>query len=539
MHRLLLTALLLIAACPLLVAAQDPSTAETATAESPPAREDVEELVRTLEDPQAREELIGQLKLMLEAKEEATGSPLPPAGSIVDLATEVVQDLWQKIVSIDPRRALISGTVTVGILLAAFLLRWALIALLRRLYARLTKAAAATDGDAPTDETQGSEGAPLQAAADDAEARDAEAAQRQQGVSTAQAPTLPATIPKLITLVIAVTAIGLIAEVWGAGVGRLLATDLGSRIVESLVAIGLILVITAVLWNVAEVVIQRLLSLATRSLDRERSARRLDTLVPLLRSVVQAAIGVLAGLLILSELGVNIGPLLAGAGILGLAIGFGAQTLVKDLLTGVTILLEDGATVGDVVEVAGHSGVVEEMRIRIMQLRDLSGNVHLVPYSEVTTIKNYTKEFSYYLFDIGVAYREDTDEVCEVLRQIGEEMQADGEYGPDILEPLQILGVDQFADSAVIIKARIKTRPIRQWAIGREFNRRMKKRFDEHNIEIPFPHTTLYFGEPKEGRPPPLYIAREGGGADSPGLSTEAGPAESAAGRTDGATRSA
>jgi small conductance mechanosensitive channel len=206
---------------------------------------------------------------------------------------------------------------------------------------------------------------------------------------------------------------------------------------------------------------------------------------------------------------VNIGPLLAGAGILGLAIGFGAQTLVKDLITGVTILLEDGATVGDVIEVAGHAGVVEEMRIRVIQLRDLAGNVHLVPYSDVTTIKNFTKEFSYYLFEIGVAYREDTDEVCEVLKQLSDELQQDSEFGPDILEPLEILGVDQFADSAVIIKARMKTKPIRQWAIGREFNRRMKKRFDERNIEIPFPHTTLYFGEPREGNPPPLHIARD------------------------------
>ncbi|MEJ2604175.1 MAG: mechanosensitive ion channel family protein [Gammaproteobacteria bacterium] len=519
MHRLTLLATLLVLACPVPGMGQDAQVSEAAPAESAPSTEEVEQLVRTLEDPHAREELIGQLKLMLEAQEETTAGALTPEGGIVNLATGILQDLWQKIRSIDPRRALIAGIATIGILLAAFLLRWLLIALLRRLYARLASAAAARD-----DEAEAGEGDP-QRATDGAV--DAEEKDQREAVEGSEAPTLPPTIPKLLTLVIGVIAIGLIAEVWGAGIGRLLATDLGSRIVESLIAIGIILFVTIVLWNVTEVVIERLLQVATRNLDRERTARRLDTLVPLLRSVVHAAIGVLAALLLLSELGVNIGPLLAGAGILGLAIGFGAQTLVKDLLTGVIILLEDGATVGDVVEVAGHSGVVEEMRIRILQLRDLSGNVHLVPYSEVTTIKNYTKDFSYALFEVGVAYREDTDEVCDVLREVGESMQEDADYGQDILEPLEILGVDQFADSAVIIKARMKTQPIRQWAIGREFNRRMKKRFDELGIEIPFPHTTVYFGEPKEGEPPALRIAREGsdggsaGSGDGPAAETQ------------------
>jgi len=439
--------------------------------------------VQTLEDPAAREELVAQLRLMLEAQEERSQGPLPEPASIVEVAASVFTDLRDRVLSIEPRHALIAGSLTAAILLGAFLLRWLLLVLLRKLYGRLT-------------------GGQRQ--------KDQEAAE--PGVAE-----LPGTISRLLTLIIGVVAVMLIAETWGAGVGRLLATDIGSRLAETVIAVGLILVITVALWNAADVVIQRLLRFATRSLDRERTTRRLDTLVPLLRSVLQATISVLAGLLVLSELGVNIGPLLAGAGILGLAVGFGAQTLVKDLITGVTILLEDGATVGDVIEVAGHAGVVEEMRIRVIQLRDLAGNVHLVPYSDVTTIKNFTKEFSYYLFEIGVAYREDTDEVCEVLRELGDELQRDGDFGPDILEPLEILGVDQFADSAVIIKARLKTKPIRQWAVGREFNRRMKKRFDERGIEIPFPHTTLYFGEPKEGSAPPLHIARDAPAGEAAG----------------------
>ena len=500
MNRLLpaLTVLCLVLACSGALA-QNARNMETPAA---PAKEetdvrDIEELVQTLEDPAAREELVGQLRLMLEAQREQSEGPLPEPAGILELAGTIFADLRDRVLSIDPRRALIAGTLTAAILVGAFLLRWLLLMLLRRLYARLTgsrRRAGEAAEPAATGEEQ-----------DSAEAgKEAEEEAFEPG-----AGELPPVITRLITLIIGVAAVILVAETWGAGIGRLLATDIGSRLAETVIAVGLILIVTAVLWNAADLVIQRLLRVATRSLDRERTARRLDTLVPLLRSVLQATIGVLAALLLLSELGVNIGPLLAGAGILGLAVGFGAQTLVKDLITGVTILLEDGATVGDVIEVAGHAGVVEEMRIRVIQLRDLAGNVHLVPYSDVTTIKNFTKEFSYYLFEIGVAYREDTDEVCAVLTELSEEMEKDGEFGPDILEPLQILGVDQFADSAVIIKARMKTKPIRQWAIGREFNRRMKKRFDERGIEIPFPHTTLYFGEPKEGTPPPLHIARD------------------------------
>jgi moderate conductance mechanosensitive channel len=146
----------------------------------------------------------------------------------------------------------------------------------------------------------------------------------------------------------------------------------------------------------------------------------------------------------------------------------------------------------------------------VMQLRDLSGAVHLIPYSEVTSIINMTQDFSFYLMDIGVAYREDTDEVCALLRELADELRADPRFGPNMLDTLEVLGVDKFADSAVVIKARLKTRPGAQWSTGREFNRRMKQRFDAHGIEIPFPHTTVYFGEPKQGQAPParLELAR-------------------------------
>ncbi|MDZ7645421.1 MAG: mechanosensitive ion channel family protein [Woeseiaceae bacterium] len=404
----------------------------------------------------------------------------------MDSLTEYATGLWDRLTSIDPQTLITSGLLSLAIIVGSLLLRWLLLTVLRKFYARLTRDAemgAGGDADSP------------------------EANRRQDDKHA-----LPATIPRLLNLVIGVLALAFIAETWGAGLGGMLSTGIGARIAEMTFAIVLILVATVILWNASELVVTRLLRMATHKLDRDRTARRLDSLVPLLSSILQGVIGVLAGLLMLSELGINIGPLLAGAGILGLAIGFGAQTLVKDLITGVTILLEDGATIGDYVEIGNHGGTVEEMRIRIIQLRDVAGVVHLIPYSDVTSIKNYTKDFSYYLFNIGIAYRENTDHVCKVLMEVSEALCADETFGADIMQPLEILGVDKFADSAVVIKARIKTEPGRQWAVGREFNRRMKARFDEEGIEIPFPHSTVYFGEPKEGKAPPMRVEVEGGG---------------------------
>jgi len=240
-------------------------------------------------------------------------------------------------------------------------------------------------------------------------------------------------------------------------------------------------------------------------LGRTESAR-LQTLLPIARNAINVSIFLLFGITFISELGINIMPLLAGAGVIGFAIGFGAQTLVKDVITGFIIIFEDLVQIGDVVTVGGKSGLVEKITIRKIQLRSLDGVVSTIPFSEISIVENMTKEYSYYLFNIGIAYRESPDDVIEVLRGIGAEMQADSDFKNVILEPIEILGVDAFADSAIIIKARIKTAPIMQWSVGREFNRRMKYRFDEAGIEIPFPHRTIYFGEDKDGRSPSANI---------------------------------
>jgi small conductance mechanosensitive channel len=159
------------------------------------------------------------------------------------------------------------------------------------------------------------------------------------------------------------------------------------------------------------------------------------------------------------------------------------------------LLVENQIRVNDVVVINGTGGLVEEINLRTTVLRSLDGTVHIFPNGAITSLSNMTREYSYYVFDVGVAYKEDTDRVVEVLREVGRELREDPEYAPLILEPLEVLGLDKFADSAVIIKARIKTLPVQQWKVGREMNRRIKKRFDELGIEIPFPHMSLYFGE--------------------------------------------
>jgi moderate conductance mechanosensitive channel len=212
---------------------------------------------------------------------------------------------------------------------------------------------------------------------------------------------------------------------------------------------------------------------------------------------------------LLSQLGVNIGPLLAAAGVLGVAVGFGSQKLVQDVITGFFILLEDAFAVGDVIQVGSYSGAVEAVSIRNVRLRDLAGTVHTIPFSTITSVSNLTRDFSFHVFDMGIAYRENVDQVMETLRAIGSEMRSDTYFRNLILDEPEVFGLDSFGDSAVVIKGRIKTRPIKQWEVGREFNRRVKKRFDELGIEIPFPHRTLYFGVDKDGKAPPAHLVTE------------------------------
>ncbi len=275
------------------------------------------------------------------------------------------------------------------------------------------------------------------------------------------------------------------------------------------IKIVLILILTLIAIKVVKIISVRLSRLFLKKKDDEETKKRAKTLGSVIHNFFKVLILVIAVITILSELGVDIGPLLATAGIAALAIGFAAQSLVKDFINGFFILLWDQIRVGDVVQVSGKGGLVESINLKMTVLRDLAGNVHFIPNGSIDVVTNMTKDYSRYVFEVGVAYREDVDEVMEVIQEVDEELRKDPDFKDDILEPIEILGLDTFADSAIVIKARTTTKPIKQWRVGREFNRRLKKKFDARDIEIPFPHTTLYFGQDKKGEAAPMRIHME------------------------------
>jgi len=261
-----------------------------------------------------------------------------------------------------------------------------------------------------------------------------------------------------------------------------------SWFVESGVRIGAIVVAAVVAIIVVRKIIERSRSRigAAEQIGAER-AKRTETLTKILENTATLVILAAAVLMVLKQVGIEIGPLLAGAGIIGLAVSFGAQSLVKDVINGFFFLFENDMNVGDVVEVAGVSGLVERINLRVTVLRDLEGKVHIVPNGQIAVITNMTKEWSRAVVDIGIAYRENIDRAVEVLREIGEGLRADPTFGPLILEPMVVLGVDAFAESSINIKVMFKTRPSKQWEVGREFRRRVKNVFDAKGIQIAYP----------------------------------------------------
>lgn len=265
------------------------------------------------------------------------------------------------------------------------------------------------------------------------------------------------------------------------------------------------ILITLIIWLIAlwvyKYLIKRLKKLTLKRLHKKNEVetveteKRVETLLNILLGVGKVIIWGIVIMILLKKFGVDIGPILAGAGILGLAVGFGAQELVRDFISGFFILLENQIRTGDVAIINGTGGLVERIELRTTTLRDFTGTTHIFQNGKINTISNMTKEWSAMTFDIGVAYKEDVDQVINIMKEVGEELANDPDFKEKIIEPLEVFGVDKFADSAIIIKARVKTQPIQQWFVGREYRKRLKKAFDEKGIEIPFPHTTVYWGE--------------------------------------------
>jgi len=269
----------------------------------------------------------------------------------------------------------------------------------------------------------------------------------------------------------------------------------------------LIMLIAGILMKMSsKLIISLKQKMKFRAAGNHEDVKRIDTVGRVFRYIATIVIGIIAVVEVLHELGISIAPILAAAGVVGVAVGFGAQSLIKDYFNGFFILLENQIRQGDVVEAGGKAGLVEEVTLRYIKMRDYSGNVHYVPNSTITTVTNMSREFAQAVIDIGVAYRENVDEVIAVMKTVGEDLRTDDEFQFKILDNMEVAGVDQLANSAVVIRCRFKVMPLEQWGVRREYLKRVKAAFDQQGIEIPYPHLTIYPGQHKDGSAPPLNI---------------------------------
>ncbi len=283
-----------------------------------------------------------------------------------------------------------------------------------------------------------------------------------------------------------------------------IASERGTRFLATLISVAIIVTVACGLWVVLASWIDAQLQLEGD--NGEDIGARKRTLLALFRNALAIVLATMTLMILLAEVGINIAPLIAGAGVLGLAIGFGSQKLVQDIITGVFIQLENAVNTGDFITVGGLSGTVERLSIRSVGIRDIEGAFHIIPFSHVDTVTNYMRDYAYHLGVYGIAYRESTDEAIVHLRAAFEDLMQDPDVAPHILGELEVNGVTGFSDSAVNVRIRIKTVAGMQWFVGRAYNRLVKQHFDAAGIEIPFPHTTLYFGHDKEGEAPPAFV---------------------------------
>ncbi|MEQ8480157.1 MAG: mechanosensitive ion channel [Hoeflea sp.] len=316
---------------------------------------------------------------------------------------------------------------------------------------------------------------------------------------------------RVVWLLVGLAILAVVLDAWAiVDIGAWLEGERGSALVAGLTSSLIVVLVCILVWAVASSWIDH------RMENTHGSAlvsARYRTLYSLLKNALTVALVIFGGMIALSELGIDIGPLLAGAGVLGLAIGFGAQKLVQDIISGVFIQLENAMNVGDVVGAGGITGVVERLTLRSVSLRDLSGVYHIIPFSSVDSVSNYMRNFAYHIEEVGIAYKESVEDGKAAMHEAFDRLM-ESTHKSDILEPLEMHGVTGLGDSAVLIRARIKTAPGMQWDVGRAYTELVKEVMDERGIEIPFPHTTLYLGRDKKGKTDELPIRMEK--ADSP-----------------------
>jgi small-conductance mechanosensitive channel len=368
----------------------------------------------------------------------------PPTQSFV----EQLQDFFAGLMTLDPQQAAIRGGLSALVLTGALLLMWGLHVLLKTLAERVT---------APN--------------------------QERPGVSRIGRWTL-----RVARVAIFLTAILVMLRVWGFDLEQLSRGPVGA-ILGTAGRIALIIVLSLAAIEVSQLAIKGTFGRIANRARNIRRASQLRTLAPVLTGVATSTLVVVAAMMTLSEIGVEIGPLIAGAGIVGLAIGFGAQTIVKDFLTGIFLIIEDAVSVGDVIAIGEFGGVVEEMSIRTIKLRDFDGTLHIFPYSEAQVINNRTKGFSFAVFNFNLAIDTDIGVVLDVMRKVGDEQRANESFAPFILAPIEVVGLDKLTDTGALVKARIKTAPGKQWMIGRDYNVRVKTAFDAAGVA--FAATTM------------------------------------------------
>ncbi len=267
-----------------------------------------------------------------------------------------------------------------------------------------------------------------------------------------------------------------------------------AALISTLRVVAIVVVGMLVYWFANRTVVALRARITAKLSDAEQ-IRRAETLGRVLRYVISVAIVLIVTLLILNQFGISIAPILGAAGVVGIAIGFGAQSLVRDYFNGIFLLLENQIAKGDVVTIVDKTGVVEDVTLRYVQLRDYEGSVHYIPNGLITTVTNMSRGFAYAVVDIGVAYRENVDQVMQVIEDEGRKLRDDPVFGERVIEPFELAGVDSLGDSAVVIRGRFRVQPLQQWSVRREFLRRVKLRFDADGIEIPFPHLTIYQGQ--------------------------------------------
>jgi len=303
----------------------------------------------------------------------------------------------------------------------------------------------------------------------------------------------------LVTLILWV----LLLDILGIqSVGGILSSERAERISAGLFSVLLVLAALSLVWLAMTSWVDFRLNPFVGNVPTPREI----TLLTLVRNAATVALIIIGVITSLAQLGMNIGPLLASAGVLGLAISFGSQRMVEDIFSGIFIQAENAMNVGDVVDVGGTVGTVEKLTVRSVTLRDLSGVVHVIPFSSAAKISNYMRDFSYHVADIGVAYREDVDDVRQAMHDAFDELRRHEEFGQYLLGDLEWFGLNSFGASELMMRARIKTAPGQQWGVGRAYNAIVKRIFDERGIEIPFPHQTIYFGEDKSGEAPPMNL---------------------------------